>query len=167
MGLWGLNWSGSGTQRKDIRDSPHGKVTVCFKKSNGYPLKVFSCCMLALSSPTVLGLVWSRFFIEVRRAEDNMTPRSRLKSPVIFDRSLNRYFGAKRDNGACSSTIRLSSFFIVCMCIKTKKKCVTRVKSLQLREIFSTKIYPQEEPLRNKSLFATLSCLISLCSERK
>lgn len=96
------------------------KVTVCFKKSNGYLQKVVNCHMYACAfccppplAPPPWRLVWRDHvsLAEVRHAEDNMTPRSHLRSLLIFDRSLNRYFGAKRDNGACRSAIRLSSFF--------------------------------------------------------
>lgn len=136
------------------------KVTVCFKKSNGYLQKVVNCHMYACAfccppplAPPPWRLVWRDHvsLAEVRHAEDNMTPRSHLRSLLIFDRSLNRYFGAKRDNGACRSAIRLSSFFFF------KLQYVSCMfNRLQSGEIFSTKL-----------LFATRSRLISLCSERK
>lgn len=129
--MWCHSWAG-------LEGEWGGEVTVCFKKSNGYHLHV--AFMLVPFFPP--SLVWSCFFLEVRRSEDNTTPQRYLRCPLIFDRSLNRYFGAKRDNGACRS----SPFFSL-----LKLKYVSCMLShSQLREIFST------EPL-----FGTQSCLIS------
>ncbi len=105
-------------------------LMVTFKKYS------FVACTLVLffPPPVALSVARSRFFVEVRRAEDNMTPQSHLRSPVIFDRSLNRYFGAKRDNGACRSTVRLSSFFLFFF-VKTQI-CVMHVKSFAIEGNF-------------------------------
>ena len=133
MALWGFRCR---AQKRDIREAPCGKVTVCFKKSNGYLLKVLLhlCLCFFFPLPVALSMVWSRFFAEVRRTEDNMTPQSHLRSLLIFDRSLNRYFGAKRDNGACRSTVRLSSFSFFSP-VNTQI-CVMHVKSFAIEGHF-------------------------------